>query len=179
MGDDRRLSRRDKRRSSPISVAEYWIQARTSSRASEGYSCRTSSIESPAPRNSRMVCAVIRVPRIIGRPLQILGSITIRSFIRLKNKALKPARQAVGRSSRVAADAPSVGQGNLSYLSYYLSLSISYNPLASGDVKMSGGRRQSVVDGRSRMEGNSNGIKGNISQMGERWEHLGRLRRKR
>ncbi|MFD1732807.1 hypothetical protein ACFSC4_19615 [Deinococcus malanensis] len=36
---------------------------------------------SPAARNSMMVCAVMRVPRTVGRPLQMFGSITIRSYM--------------------------------------------------------------------------------------------------
>ena len=56
------------------------MQARTSSRVSEGYSSRTSSIESPAPRNSKTVWAVMRVPLTTGRPLQTAGSMVILSF---------------------------------------------------------------------------------------------------
>jgi len=59
--------------------AEDRRQANTSSRVRVGYSSRTSSIESPAPRNSRTVCAVIRVPRRVGRPLHTAGWMRMRS----------------------------------------------------------------------------------------------------
>ncbi len=54
-------------------------QACTSSRVSAGYSAKTSSPESPAPRNPRTVYTAMRVPRTTGRPLQISGSSVIRS----------------------------------------------------------------------------------------------------
>jgi len=38
------------------------------------------SIDSPAAKNSRIVCTVIRLPLIVGLPLQISGSITIYSL---------------------------------------------------------------------------------------------------
>jgi hypothetical protein len=39
------------------------------------------STESPAARNSKTVCTVMRVPRTTGRPLQTSGLIEMRSFI--------------------------------------------------------------------------------------------------
>ena len=59
------------------SSEEKRMHSNTSSRVSEGYSSKTSSAESPAARNSKMVCAVILVPLITGWPLQISGSIII------------------------------------------------------------------------------------------------------
>lgn len=67
---------------------EYWCpmraedvarQASTSSRDNRGYSSKTSSTESPAARNSRTVLTVMRVPRMVGCPLQMSGSMTMRS----------------------------------------------------------------------------------------------------
>jgi hypothetical protein len=55
------------------------MHARTSARVSFGYSSRTSFTESPAARNSKTVCAVMRVPRTTGRPLQTSGLIEMRS----------------------------------------------------------------------------------------------------
>ena len=53
-----------------------------SSRVSDGYSSRTSSMESPALRNSRMVCTGIRVPCKTGCPLHISGSTMMRFIYR-------------------------------------------------------------------------------------------------
>src|SRR6266403_4754803 len=58
-------------------------QACTSARVSFGYSSSTSSTESPAARNSRTVCTVMRVPRTTGLPLQTSGLIEMRSDISL------------------------------------------------------------------------------------------------
>src|ERR1039458_2258865 len=68
-------------------------------------------MESPAPRNSRIVWTVIRVPRTTGRPLQTDGSMTILSLILSRyqlwiGKQVQPSRVPVPFSHSLPYDCP-------------------------------------------------------------------------